>query len=89
MRDRERSRDTGRGRGRLMQGARCETQSGTPGSHPGPKADAQPLSHPGLRKKNLLNWYHNVFSVQKLGGHIHFKAYTNTRKYVASLNTIL
>ena len=24
----------------------------TPGSHPGPKADAQPLSHPGTPKVN-------------------------------------
>ena len=32
------------------QGARCRTQSwdpGTPG-HPEPRADAQPLSHPGI-----------------------------------------
>ena len=31
-----------------LQGARCGTQSRIPGSHPEPKADAQPLSHPGV-----------------------------------------
>ena len=28
---------------------------GTPGSPPEPKADAQPLSHPGTRKLTILN----------------------------------
>ena len=28
---------------------------GTPGSHPGPKADAQPLSYPGFPKRELSN----------------------------------
>ena len=28
-------------------GARCRTRSQDPGSRPEPKADAQPLSHPG------------------------------------------
>ena len=28
---------------------------GTPGSHPGPKADAEPLSHPGIPNKMLVN----------------------------------
>ena len=31
-----------------MQGAQCGTRSWDPGSRPGPKADAQPLSHPGV-----------------------------------------
>ena len=31
-----------------MQGARCGTRSWDPGSRPGPKADAQPLRHPGV-----------------------------------------
>ena len=30
-----------------LQGARTGTGSPDPGSHPEPKADAQPLSHPG------------------------------------------
>uniref|UniRef100_A0A8C0LK84 ATP-binding cassette sub-family A member 17-like n=1 Tax=Canis lupus dingo TaxID=286419 RepID=A0A8C0LK84_CANLU len=51
-RHRERSRDTGRGRSRLLRGGRCSTQSQDPGSHPGPKADAQLLSHPGVPKSN-------------------------------------
>ena len=29
---------------------------GTPGSHPGPKADTQPLSHPGVPVPSHLNW---------------------------------
>ena len=44
MRDRERDRDTGRGRSRLHVGL----DPGSPGSYPGPKADAKPLSHPGI-----------------------------------------
>ena len=39
MRDTERKAETQAERG---------TQSQFPGSHPGPKADAQPLSHPGI-----------------------------------------
>ena len=31
-----------------LRGAQCGTQSWTPGSWPEPKADAQPLSHPGV-----------------------------------------
>ena len=30
---------------------------GTPGSHPGPKAGAQPLSHPGVPKENVFLYY--------------------------------
>ena len=37
-----------------MWGAQCRTRSQTPGSHPEPKADAQPLSHPGVPSKVLL-----------------------------------
>ena len=48
-RHREKGRDTGRGRSRLPWG---EPDAGldprTLGSHPEPKADAQPLSHPGI-----------------------------------------
>ena len=42
MRDIERGRDTSRGRSRLP------TDLRTLGPHPGPKANAQPLSHPGI-----------------------------------------
>ena len=45
---RKRGRDTGSGRSRLLGGARCGTQSQDVGSHPEPKADTQPLSHPGV-----------------------------------------
>ena len=27
---------------------------GTPGSHPEPKSDAQPLNHPGIPRKNFF-----------------------------------
>ena len=47
-RHRERGRDTGRGGSRLPVGEPdVGLDPGTPGSHPKPKADAQPLSHPG------------------------------------------
>ena len=49
MRDKERGRDIGAGRSRLPAG---EPDAGfhhrTPGSLPKPKADLQPLSHPGV-----------------------------------------
>ena len=50
MRDRERDRDIGRGRSRLPAGNHVGLHPGTPGSHPEPKADTQPLSHPGIPK---------------------------------------
>ena len=48
--ERERGRDTGKGRSRLPP---CrEPDAGldprTPGLYPGPKAGAKPLSHPGI-----------------------------------------
>ena len=49
--------DTERGRAEgeagSMQGARSGTQSRIPGSHPEPKADAQPLRHPGVPRSSL------------------------------------
>ena len=55
MRDteRERGRDTGRGRSRLHAGSPMwdsilGLDPGTPGSCPGPKAGAKLLSHPGI-----------------------------------------
>ena len=47
-RERERGRDTGRGRSRLHAGSPMWDSPGTPGSGPGPKAGAKPLSHPGV-----------------------------------------
>ena len=49
MRDTERGRDTSRGRSRLPAGKpHAGLDPTTPGSRPEPKADAQPLSHPGV-----------------------------------------
>ena len=48
-RHRERGRDPGRGRSRLHEGRPdVGLDPGTPGSGPEPKAEAQPLSHPGV-----------------------------------------
>ena len=43
-----RGRDTGRGRSRLHREPNVGLDPRTPGSRPEPKADAQPLSHPGV-----------------------------------------
>ena len=49
-RERERSRDLGRTRSRLPIGIpNAGLNPRTPGSQPEPKADAQPLSHPGAQ----------------------------------------
>ena len=54
-RERERGRDTVRGRSRLHAGSPIQDfDPGSPGSHPGPKAGAQPLSHPGVPVSSLL-----------------------------------
>ena len=57
MRDTERNRH--RHRQREKQAPRREPDvgldPGTPGSCPGPKADAQPLSHPGVPDINSIN----------------------------------
>ena len=47
--EKKRGRDTGRGRNRLHAGSPMrDLIPGPLGSHPGPKADAQPLSQPGV-----------------------------------------
>ena len=48
MRDKERGRDTGRGRSRLIAGSLMWDPIPGQGSHPEPKADAQPLPHLGI-----------------------------------------
>ena len=49
MRHRERSRDTGRGKSRLLEGSPMwDSIPGPPGSQPKLKADAQPLNHPSV-----------------------------------------
>ena len=45
---RERGRDTGRGEAGSIPGANAGLDLGTPGLHPGPKAGAKLLSHPGI-----------------------------------------
>ena len=58
MRDteRDRDRDTGRGRNRLHAGnLTWDSMPGSPGSHPGLKAGAKPLSHPGIPYPGFLN----------------------------------
>ena len=47
--ERERGRDIGRGRKQApRRDLNVGLDPGTPGSHPGPKAGVQPLSHPGI-----------------------------------------
>ena len=52
MRDRERWRHRQREK-QAPREARCRIQSQDLGSQPEPKADAQPLSHPGVPKNKL------------------------------------
>ena len=52
-RERERGRDT-EGEAGFPQGTRCGTRSRILGSRPEPKADAQPLSHPGVPYHKFL-----------------------------------
>ena len=57
MRDRERERQRHRQKEKQVpcREPNVGLDPGTPGSRPGPKADAQPLSHPGVpRGKYLL-----------------------------------
>ena len=55
-RHRDRGRDPGRGRSRLhaREPDDMGLDPGTQGSCPGPKADAQPLSHPGIPIRALI-----------------------------------
>ena len=57
MRDTQRERERERERQREKQ-APCREPDvglhpGTPGSHPEPKADTQPLSYPGISRRRL------------------------------------
>ena len=62
MRDRERERERERQRHRQKEKqSPCRKPDAaldprTPGSYPEPKADAQPLSHPGAYPTLLLKW---------------------------------
>lgn len=54
-RERERGRNTDRGRSRLhCREPDTGLDPGTPGLRPGPKADAKPLSHPGIPPNCIL-----------------------------------
>ena len=67
--DRERGRDTGRGRNRLQ----CRERDvgfdpGTPGSRPGPMAGSKPLNNPGIPICYILmKKFLEAKSVQKVG----------------------
>ena len=57
-RERERGRDAGKGRSRLHAGKPdVGLDPGTPGSCPGPKADAQPQSHSGIPNSGFLFYF--------------------------------
>ena len=63
-RERERDRDTGGGRSRLHAGSRTwdvGLDPRTPGSRPGPKAGAKPLSHPGIPYFRVLTLGNSMF----------------------------
>ena len=57
MRDteRERGRDTDRGRSRLPAGSPMRDLIPIPESRPEPKEDTQPLSHPGVPPATVIN----------------------------------
>ena len=62
---RERGRDVGRGRsglGSMHREPDVGFDPGSPGSHPGPKAGAKPLSHPGIPKSNSILELENYFN---------------------------
>ena len=63
-------KDTQRDRQREKQASRREPDMGlnpkTLGSRPGPKADAQPLSHPGVPMQNFRGMLHLLLSVTQL-----------------------
>ena len=60
MRDREihRQRRDTQGEAGSMQEPDARLDSGTPGSRPKPKADTQPLSHPGVPQSILQIKFH-------------------------------
>ena len=70
MKDTERAREKQRHRQREKQ-APCREPNvgldpGTPGSHPGPKAGAKPLSHPGIPLKRFFIQNLSVCLLKKL-----------------------
>ena len=75
-RERERGRDTGRGRSRLHAGSLTGLDPGTAGSRPGPKVGAKPLRHPGIP----IIFCRNLFCIKTVSNYysdeIHFKYVT-------------
>ena len=64
MRDTQREAETqAEGEAGSMQGARQGTNPRTLGSRPEPKADAQPLSHPGIPENYFLKKVIQVFVI--------------------------
>ena len=51
-----------------LQEAQHGTQSQDPGSHPEPKADAQPLSHPCISWGSTFDIEVSLFSISTMGG---------------------
>ena len=62
-----------------MQGADAVLDPGTPGSQPGPKADAQPLSHPGVPVYILLNQL--IFEVVFMISFLRFYLFMRDREW--------
>ena len=65
MKDTEREADISRGRSRLHAGD-VGLDPRTPGSHPEPKADTQPLSHPGIAE-SLFKLENTLFKISESG----------------------
>ena len=60
MRDTERRRHRQRKKQAPYRGPDAGLDPGTPGSHPVPKADAQPLNHPGVPSRRFLPSFYTV-----------------------------
>ena len=63
MRDKEKGRDTGRGRSRLHAGS--PIQDLIPGSRPGPKAGTKLLSRPGIPDLKILKIFIYLFDRER------------------------
>ena len=69
MKDKERGRDKDRGSSRPLAGSLMQNSIPRLGSHPEPKANAQPLSYPGIPKgfcfHSVVSSFPNFFSHYK------------------------
>ena len=89
----ERGRDTGRGKSRLLTRSPVQDSTPGPGSRPEPKADAQPLSHPGVpslqfNKHLLYARYSTALRADKFRsvGYSTAESNTNPTKYTRRPN---